>query len=392
MNTSKQKKQNGRRRMRNKRRSLWLIVLVVAILAGAAAWLFHSSPEPAGTPGNGAPADEATLIVQKMSPEDKIGQLMMIGLAGQTIDDATKRQLEYTHAGNIILFDRNMDTPEQVQHLTEKLDTSIKKQSGVMPFIALDQEGGQVLRMRKAFPPVPSEQYIGQTGQAENARKWAIITGAELKKLGINVNFAPVVDLGSKAERSYSIDPGVVTSFAREACAGYAEAGVWCSLKHFPGIGKVKTDPHLDGDAVDVPKDQLMAQDLKPFEKLIKTVPNDKMFIMVSNVTFPALDDKWPACVSSAIMTGLLRHGYGYEGLIVSDDMEMGAMAKHYAFSDMGVMAIKAGADMVLVCHEYQHERETYDGLLRAYKKDADFRKVVDDRGARIIRTKLNKS
>lgn len=370
------------------------LALAILVLVAIGAWFFWDrSPSPAGPAGPSKGAvqeDEASRLVAKMSPEEKIGQLMMIGLAGTTIDDQAQRQLEYCHAGNVILFDRNMDRPDQVQHLTKKIDTTIRKKSGVMPFIALDQEGGQVLRMRKAFPPVPSEQSIGQSGQSAQAKQWAVTTGDALKKLGINVNFAPVVDLGSQAERSYSLDPGVVTQFAHEAIAGYEQTGIWCSLKHFPGIGKVKTDPHIDGDSVNSSKDELLKQDLKPFENLIKREDNQKMFIMVSNVTFPALDPNLPACVSKPIMTDLLRHTFGYQGLIVSDDMEMGAMAKHYAFADMGVMAIKAGADMVLVCHEYAHERETYDGLLKEYKSNAEFRALVDEKVTRIVRTKLN--
>ena len=330
---------------RNAKSGIFL-ALAVLVLVLAGAWFFWNRspavPSPS-SPGGTVQEDEAARLVHKMSPEEKIGQLMMIGLAGTTIDDQAQRQLEYCHAGNVILFDRNMDRPDQVQHLTKKIDTTIRKKSGVMPFIALDQEGGQVLRMRKAFPPIPSEQAIGQSGQPEQAKQWALTTGTELKKLGINVNFAPVVDLGSQAERSYSLDPGVVTQFAHEAVAGYGQAGIWCSLKHFPGIGKVKTDPHIDGDSVNSSKDELLKQDLKPFENLIKREDNQKMFIMVSNVTFPALDPNLPACVSKPIMTDLLRHTFGYQGLIVSDDMEMGAMAKHYAFADMGVMAIKAG-------------------------------------------------
>lgn len=191
------------------------LALAILVLAAIGAWFFWDrspSPEgPAGPSKGAVQEDEASRLVAKMSPEVKIGQLMMIGLAGTTIDDQGQRQLEYCHAGNVILFDRNMDTPEQVQHLTKKIDTTIRKKSGVMPFIALDQEGGQVLRMRKAFPPVPSEQSIGQSGQPAQAKQWAVTTGDALKKLGINVNFAPVVDLGSQAERSYSLDPGVVT-------------------------------------------------------------------------------------------------------------------------------------------------------------------------------------
>ncbi|MCH4166133.1 MAG: beta-N-acetylhexosaminidase [Megasphaera sp.] len=333
--------------------------------------------------------DKAQHIVDTMSAEDKVGQLLMVGILTPSLDQDASWQLSQFHLGNVILFDRNMESPEQVKRLTGKIRQQIEKQSGVMPFIALDQEGGKVLRMRSAFPAVPSEAAIGQGGDPAAAKKWAVTTGTQLKNMGINVNFAPVVDLGSPAERSYSIDPAVVTAFAQAACSGYSQAGIWCSLKHFPGIGKVKTDPHIDGDSVKADKEELMDQDLKPFANLIKTVPKDTMFIMVSNVTFPALDAALPACVSQPIMTDLLRNQLHYDGLIVSDDMEMGAMAKHYAFADMGVMAIKAGADMVLVCHDYGHEQETYTGLLKAYTSDPDFKRMVDEKVLHIVRVKL---
>ena len=151
----------------------------------------------------------------------------------------------------------------------------------------------------------------------------------------------------------------------------------------------MKTDPHIDGDSVTANRDMLDQQDLRPFAELIPQIDDDKTFIMVSNITFPALDPNLPACVSKPIMTDLLRNQYHYQGLILSDDMEMGAMAKHYAFKDMGVMAIKAGADMVLVCHDYGHERETYEGLLEEYKNNSKFKQIVDKKVLRIVRTKL---
>ena len=140
-----------------------------------------------------------------------------------------------------------------------------------------------------------------------------------------------------------------------------------------------------------VSREELEQQELKPFHDMLQQVPQDDVFVMVSNVTFPALDAQWPACLSANVMTDLLRNTYQYQGLILSDDMEMGAMAKHYAFSDMGVMAVKAGADIVLVCHDYGHERETYEGLVKAYQEDEAFRQLVDEKVKRIIRIKLAK-
>lgn len=376
-----------------KKRTKWLGLLMLAVMTlitvGCGGLLTPKTTDSTtgGTSKTETP-QTAEAIVNKMTPEEKVGQLLMVGILAPTFDQDASWQLSQYPMGNVILFDRNMESPEQVKTLTKDINDHITKTTGVKPFIAVDQEGGQVLRMRDNFPDIPSEEAVGRTGDPGEAKKWAVTTGKALKKLGINVNFAPVVDLGSAAERSYSEDPDTVIAFAKEAVAGYKEVGIWSSLKHFPGIGKVKTDPHIDGDSVTASRDMLDQQDLRPFAELIPQI-DDKTFIMVSNVTFPALDPNLPACVSKPIMTDLLRNQYHYQGLILSDDMEMGAMAKHYAFKDMGVMAIKAGADMVLVCHNYGHERETYEGLLEEYKNNSEFKQLVDKKVLRIVQTKL---
>ena len=381
--------------MKNNKIIYSIIVFLVIVVLGAAAWIWQSRSHTDGTAAaSGRTGTVSTLDeqardkVRSMSSQQRVGQLMMIGIQGTTVDQDAAYQIAQYHMGNVILFDRNMQSTQQVKDLNAALTRQIRRQSqDIPPFIAVDQEGGFVLRMREAFPRVPSEQQLGENGDPAAARTWAVTTGKKLKELGFNLNFAPVVDLGSASERSYSSDPAVVTSFALQAVQGYEEAKIWCSLKHFPGIGKVRTDP--DGDQVAASREELLAADMKPFSDLIRQVPHDKMFIMVSNVTFPVFDPKLPACVSQPVMTGLLRQQFGYEGLILSDDMEMGAMAKHYAFSDMGVMAIRAGADIVLVCHDYGHEQETYAGLLKAYENDESFRRLVDEKVTRIVRTKL---
>ena len=365
---------------------------VVAVFAYAFFFYGHekTADEHASQP-TATIEEKAAAIAAAMSPEDKVGQLLMAGIQHPALDAEAAKQIEKCHIGNIILFDRNMESQQQVRQLTAALRRQIAAQSHIAPFIALDQEGGQVLRMRQDFPAVPGEAAVGESGKPEEAKKWAVWTGQTLKDMGINLNFAPVVDLGSNAGRSYSTNPDTVTAFALQACQGYREAGIWCALKHFPGIGRAKTDPHIDGDRVQVSREELEQQELKPFHDMLQQVPQDDVFVMVSNVTFPALDAQWPACLSANVMTDLLRNTYQYQGLILSDDMEMGAMAKHYAFSDMGVMAVKAGADIVLVCHDYGHERETYEGLVKAYQEDEAFRQLVDEKVKRIIRIKLAK-
>lgn len=376
---------------------VWLIAAIAFIGIGLYLYSLYTAKTPVSNAidgdrkGSYSVHDQARELAKAMTPEQKVGQLMMIGIKGTDIDEEASYILTQYHVGNVILFDRNMQSPQQVKQLNEKLTKIVTKQSGMEPFLAVDQEGGYVLRMRNAFPRVPSEQEIGESGDTEKARYWANVTGQELRKLGFNVNFAPVVDVGAPSERSYSNDADTVAAFADAAVAGYAESGIWCTLKHFPGIGSVKTDPHIEGDSVVADKETLQKRDIKPFSKLMETHAGKDMFIMVSNVTFPAYDASLPACVSPVIMTDLLRHELGYKGLVFSDDMEMGAMAKHYAFSDMGVMAIKAGADIVLVCHEYGHEKETYAGLLEAYKKDYEFRKLVDEKVEHVLEVKLSR-
>lgn len=364
-----------------------MAVAIVGLLCGCG--VGSGQDKAAVLPNKALTVDEqAARIVSQMSESQKIGQLMMIGIKGHTVDQEAAYQLSEFHFGNVILFDRNMENPEQVQALNTDMKKRIQANTGVSPFIALDQEGGIVLRMRDHFPAVPSEQVLGQQNPSET-KKWAVMTGTELKKMGFNIDFAPVVDLGSPRGRSYSDVPDLVTTYAEQACAGYKEAGVWCTLKHFPGIGKAKTDPHIDGDAVRADAGQLAAEDMKPFRELIKKVDNDSMFVMVSNVTYPALDEHYPACLSDTIMTEILRKQYGYKGLILTDDMEMGAMSKHYAFSEMGVRAIKAGADIVLVCHDYGHEQEVYNGLLKAYRSGELSKEMIDEKVIRIVKTKL---
>lgn len=333
--------------------------------------------------------DQAREIVSKMDDKQKIGQLMMIGIQGTSMDMTVNHLITDYKFGNIIFFDRNMDHPDKVKALSSALRSLIQKNSGVSPFIALDQEGGQVLRMREHFPAVPSEADLGQQDSSQ-AKDWALKTGNELMGLGITVDFAPVVDLGLARGRSYSSNPDAVIAYAEQACEGYKESGVFNSLKHFPGIGKAKIDPHIDGDSVTISREQMEKEDLKPFRELIKRVDPNETFIMVSNVTYPQLDNRYPACISEKIVTDLLRKEYGYKGLILSDDMEMGAMAKHYSFEQMGVMAIKAGVDIVLVCQEYEHEKEVYNGLLKAYQSGEISKEMIDEKVIRIVKTKLS--
>lgn len=325
--------------------------------------------------------------VESMSQTEKLGQMVMIGIQGTKVDDDSLYMLNQYHMGSVILFDRNMESPEQVKQLTSDLQAQSNEK--VPLFIGIDEEGGDVVRMAEKLTPPPSQKEIGSTGDIEQAKTWAIKTAKSLKDIGINVNFAPVADVGSNDKRSYSTDTNTVIDFVRAATKGYQQENIIYSLKHFPGIGKGKVDSHIDSSSIDVAKEVLMTEDILPFKTIIdENEPND-YFILVSHLKYPALDEEYPASLSSKIMTDLLRNELGYKGIIITDDMEMGAVANHNDFRSIGVNAVKAGADIVLVCHEYQHQQEVYLGLLDAVNSGEISQERIDESVKRIIKVKL---
>ena len=326
-------------------------------------------------------------IVESMSQTEKLGQMVMIGIQGTKVDDDSLYMLHQFHMGGVILFDRNMKSPEQVKQLTSDLQAQSNEK--VPLFIGIDEEGGDVVRMAEKLTPPPSQKEIGATGDIEQAKTWAIKTAKSLKEMGINVNFAPVADVGSNDKRSYSTDTNTVIDFVRAATKGYQQENIIYSLKHFPGIGKGRVDSHVDSSSIDVAKEVLMTEDIIPFKTIIdENDPND-YFILVSHLKYPALDEEYPASLSSKIMTDLLRNELGYKGIIITDDMEMGAVANHNDFRSIGVNAVKAGADIVLVCHEYEHQQEVYLGLLDAVNSGEISQERIDESVKRIIKVKL---
>lgn len=326
-------------------------------------------------------------IVESMSQTEKLGQMVMIGIQGTKVDDDSLYMLNQYHMGGVILFDRNMESSEQVKQLTSDLQAQSNEK--VPLFIGIDEEGGDVVRMAEKLTPPPSQKEIGATGDIEQAKTWAIKTAKSLKDIGINVNFAPVADVGSNDKRSYSTDANTVIDFVRAATKGYQQENIIYSLKHFPGIGKGKVDSHVDSSSIDVTKEILMAEDILPFKTIIdENDPND-YFILVSHLKYPALDEEYPASLSSKIMIDLLRNELGYKGIIITDDMEMGAVANHNDFRSIGVNAVKAGADIVLVCHEYEHQKEVYLGLLDAVNSGEISQERIDESVKRIIKVKL---
>ena len=337
-----------------------------------------------------SPEQKVDKLVANMSDADKVGQLLMIGIHGKTLNDDAKFMLNEYRVGGIILFDRNMESKDQVKTLIADINKA-GKSAGLTPlFLGIDQEGGAVARMDDKLIKVPPAEEVGKM-PVEQAVSLAKQSGAELKDLGFNINFAPVADLGLTYGRSYSTSPDEVVRYAGAVGKAYDEAGLWYSYKHFPGIGKIDVDLHADTSIVPVSKETLLSEDTKVFIDLIKQSKPNTYTIMVSHAMYPQIDPDHPASLSKAIITDWLRKDIGYNGVVVTDDMDMGALAKHYTFGDMAVQSILAGSDILLVCHEYEHMQEAYNGLMKAVKDGRISKERLDESVKRILLMKMSK-
>ena len=337
-----------------------------------------------------SPEEKVDKLVANMSDADKVGQLLMIGIHGKTLNDDAKFMLNEYRVGGIILFDRNMESKDQVKSLITDINKT-GKSAGLTPlFIGIDQEGGAVARMEDQLIKVPPAEELGKE-PIEQAVSLAKQSGTELKDLGFNINFAPVADLGLTYGRSFSTNPDDVVRYASAVGKAYDEAGLWYSYKHFPGIGKTDVDLHADTSVVPVSKETLLNEDTKVFVNLIKQSKPNTYAIMVSHAMYPQIDADHPSSLSKAIITDWLRKDMGYNGVVITDDMDMGALAKHYTFGDMAVQSILAGSDILLVCHEYEHMQEAYNGLMKAVKDGRISKERLDESVKRILLMKMSK-
>lgn len=335
--------------------------------------------------------EKADAIVASMTTNEKIGQMVMIGIHGTELDEDSKTMLRQFHIGGIVYFDRNIKSQDQIKALSEQLQAYAQgeAQQKVPLFLAIDEEGGTVSRGRGVIPAPPSEADIGASGQPERARASAASTAQALRAAGINLNLAPVADVSSSDARAFSGDAQVAARFTEKAVSGYEQEGMLCALKHFPGIGKGAVDSHQEVSRVDASRETLEREDLLPFAEVIASQRPEDFLILVSHLIYPCYDAAHSASQSRAVMTDLLRGRLGYQGIILTDDLEMGAVANHVPLRQAGANAVVAGADIVLVCHEYPHEEEVYLGIKDAVDAGEISEERLDASVRRIVLAKL---
>ncbi len=304
-----------------------------------------------------------------LSLEQMAGQLLMAGFLGTTPGEETRALIQECHLGALSLFLHNCtDGPDQVRSLTAGLQDLAAK-AGLPPLlIAIDQEGGVVTRLRHPFAVFPSQMAQAATGDPRAAYRVARAMAREMRAVGINWNFAPVLDVNNNASnpvigvRSFGDDPARVSQLGVAALEGYRDGGVIACGKHFPGHGDTHVDSHLDLPTVDFPWDRLEAVELAPFRTAIAAgIPT----LMTAHIRFPAVDDL-PATLSAKMLEGVLRQRLGFGGLIITDALNMKAIANAYGPGEAAVRAIQAGADMALTLFGVDEVRAAHRALVAA--------------------------
>nr|WP_309098208.1 beta-N-acetylhexosaminidase [Fredinandcohnia onubensis] len=325
----------------------------------------------------------------------KIGQLMVVGFKGITASEEIKELIREHHVGGIILFGRNIGTPEEILSLTTELQQVAKDAGHEHPLlICIDQENGVVRRLGEGTTIFPGAMLLGATGNPDNAYEVGVATGKELKALGINWNLAPVMDVNNNPEnpvigvRSFGESADKVSEFGRMAMKGMQEAGVITTLKHFPGHGDTNVDSHLDLPVISHNIERLEQIELKPF---VDSIAAGADTVMSAHVYFPAIADTpgVPATLSRKVITGLLREKLGFDGVVTTDCMEMNAIANTIGTAKGGVEAIKAGVDLIMVSHLHHLQKETIDAIVTAVESGEIDEAQIEAAVARVTRLKV---
>jgi beta-N-acetylhexosaminidase len=314
----------------------------------------------------------------------KLGQMLMVGCQGEILTRDEELVFEEYGFGGFVLFRQNCRSPEQIADLCRSLWNTAADQP---PFLAIDQEGGRVHRLPEPFTHFSSAAQIGQSGDTQIAYQCGRATAAELSVVGLNLDFAPVLDVNSNpanpiiGDRAFGTTPERVIEMSSAWMRGLRDGGVIPCGKHFPGHGDTERDSHLELPVVEKSLDQLRKIELPPF---VDACRNGIEALMTAHVRFTALDRELPATLSEAVVTGMLRHQFGYDGVIFSDDMEMKAISANFPPAEAAALALRAGVDVLLFCHELTSAIEVFESLCALAENDPALRARIEASSRRI--------
>ncbi|MBW4081156.1 beta-N-acetylhexosaminidase [Paenibacillus sp. S150] len=333
--------------------------------------------------------------VAAMSLNDKIGQMLMCGFEGTAVTDEVHRLVADRGIGGVIYFARNVESPEQLALLTADLQKAAAEGGKAPLWVSIDQEGGMVARITEGIALMPGGMAIFAAGSLEDAYEAALISGRELAALGINLNYAPVLDINNNPQnpvigvRSFGESPEGAADYGAAVIRGFQEAGVAATAKHFPGHGDTNVDSHLDLPTIRHSRERMDEVELVPFRRAIAEGVDA---MMSAHIYFPALErGKLPVTLSKTVLTGLLREELGYQGIIMTDCMEMNAIAEHYGTVEASVLAVEAGADIVLVSHRADRQLAAVEAIRSAVEAGRISEARIDESVRRLLALKVKR-
>lgn len=331
-----------------------------------------------------------------MNIKDIIGQHFFIGISGHTLTPDEKKFIVESNIGGICLFGRNVADPKQVLELCHEIQSLRHKQAEKAPlFIGIDMEGGRVHRLKAPFTVWPAVKKLGDLDAPTASFHFANRMGQELKAVGINLDFAPCVDIFTNpantviGDRAISSDPEEVAKHASALVRGYIKSGIVTCAKHFPGHGNTLVDSHEDLPVENVDLARLNEVELIPFRRAVKARVD---MIMTSHIKFPQIDPQWPATLSEIFIQKMIREDLRYRGIIVTDDLGMKAMTKHYGIDEVPVRALQAGVDLLLYCNDPEVPPQaveavlgaTAQGSLKREQLETSYRRIMDLKKAKL--------
>ena len=297
-----------------------------------------------------------------------LGQLFIVGFDGTELSRDLRDLFRRYPPGGVILFRRNLEDPDQIRRLTR--DVQIED-TPAPTLVCVDQEGGRVWRLPPPFTPFPEARALGNAGLDSLAHAAARVIARELCAVGIHCNFAPVLDLDTNpanpviGDRSFGPNPSAVATLARSILLSFRSNGIAGCGKHFPGHGDTDLDSHETLPTVSLTRDRLFSVEMAPYRALARDASKPLELVMTAHVRYPELDPLRPATLSSRILRGALRGEIGFRGIVVTDDLEMGAIAQAYGPEEASRLAFRAGADLLLFCHTPSHLPACVETLFR---------------------------
>lgn len=337
------------------------------------------------SPPNG-PADD---LLTGMTLDQKIGQMVIAGLEGTSLREADRALIRDYGIGGVIFYADNTRSAAQTQQFTAEVRAANPR--GALPlFVSVDQEGGRVARL-KGVAKVPTAAAIGAKNDPAYARSIGEQLGEQLRSQGFNLDYTPVLDVNSNpdnpviGDRSFGSDANQVSKIALPVMEGLESKKIIPVVKHFPGHGDTSVDSHIALPVVNKSLAQLEKLELIPFKKAIADGAD---VVMIAHILLPKLDEKYPSSMSKAVITDLLRGKLGFEGVVMTDDMTMGAIAENYGLSDAAVRSVQAGSDIVLVAHGADQAIETIQAIKKAVESGQISEQRINESAARIVALK----